>query len=297
MSAFDPVLAAVDFSDDARRAASRAAVVAAEQGARLELLHVMSNASAASLRDLLRPHAGVQEQVLGGARAMLEELASDLAARTGVAATPRVEQGEVLPSLLAAARQAALLVVGAHGWNPLRDLILGSTAERLLGRCRSPVLVVRRPPRGPYRRVISAMDFSPHSLNALAMAMRIAPGADIVLVHAFGIPFEGKLRIAGVEEERLREYRTQSRHQALTEMVAMVASIEGDRSRLSHAVAHGHPPQLILAKARQLRADLVVIGRRGRSAATDFLLGSVTRHVLSDAKCDVLVVQEPPGRP
>lgn len=297
MSSIDPVLVAVDFSDDARRAAHRAAVVAAEQGARLGLLHVLSNASAASLRDLLRPHAGVQEQVLAGVRTMLDELASDLAARTGVAATPRAEQGEVLPAILAAAQQAALLVVGAHGWNPLRDLILGSTAERLLGRCRRPILVVRRPVRGPYRRVIAAMDFSPHSLNALAMAMRIAPGADIVLVHAFGIPFEGKLRIAGVDEERLREYRQQARHQALSEMIATVASIAGDRSRLSHAVAHGHPPQLILAKARQLRADLVVIGKRGRTAAADFLLGSVTRHVLSDAKCDVLVVQEPAGQP
>ena len=297
MSAFDPVLAAVDFSDDARRAATRAAIVATEQGARLKLLYVLSNASAASLRDLLRPHAGVQAQVLGGVRAMLDEVASDLAGRTGVVATLRVEQGEVLPSILAAARKAALLVVGAHGWNPLRDLILGSTAERLLGRCRSAVLVVRRPARGHYRRVIVAMDFSPYSLNALAMAMRIAPGADIVLVHAFGIPFEGRLRLAGVDEERLREYRAQVRHQALSEMIATVASIKGDRTRMSHAVAHGHPPQLILAKARQLRADLVVIGRRGRSAAEDFLLGSVTRHVLSDAKCDVLVVQEPPGRP
>jgi len=76
-----------------------------------------------------------------------------------------------------------------------------------------------------------------------------------------------------------------------------VASIDGDRSRLSHAVAHGHPSRLILAKSRQLRADLVVIGKQGRSAAEDLLLGSVTRHVLSDAKCDVLVVQEAAARP
>jgi nucleotide-binding universal stress UspA family protein len=296
MSAFDPVLAVVDFSDDSRRAASRAALVAAEQGAGLGLLHVLSNASAASLRDLLRPHGGVQAQVQSGVRAMLEDLAADLAARTGVTATARVEQGDVLPAILAAARQAALVVVGAHGWNPLRDLILGSTAERLLGKCRRPVLVVRRPPRGPYRRVVAAMDFSPHSLAALDLAMRIAPGADIVLVHAFGIPFEGKLRIAGVDEERLREYRAQARHDALSEMISTVASIGGDRSRLSHAVAHGHPPQVILAKARQLRADLVVIGKRGRAAIADFLIGSVTRHVLSDSKCDVLVVQERAGR-
>ncbi len=105
MSAFDPVLAAVDFSDDARRAATRATLVAAEQGARLGLLHVLSNASASSLRDLLRPHSGVQAQVQTGVRAMLEDLAADLAARTGVAATGRVEQGEVLPVILAAARR------------------------------------------------------------------------------------------------------------------------------------------------------------------------------------------------
>ena len=297
MSAISPVLAAVDFSDDSRRAARRAALVASEQGARLELLHVVSSASAATLRDMLRRHAGAQARVTEGIRAMLDELAADAVGSLGTRATARVEQGEVLPAILAAAKRAALLVVGAHGWNPLRDLILGSTAERLLGRCRLPVLVVRRPPRGPYRRVVAAMDFSRHSLSALAMAMRIAPEADIVLVHAFGIPFEGKLRIAGVDEERMREYRAHARHEALSEMIATVASIGGDRSRLSHAVAHGHPPQLILAKSRQLRADLVVIGKQGRSAVEDLLLGSVTRHVLSDAKCDVLVVQEGAARP
>jgi nucleotide-binding universal stress UspA family protein len=291
------VLAAVDFSDDSRRAARRAALVASEQGARLELLHVVSNASAATLRNMLRPHAGAQARVVEGVRAMLDELASEIAGHAATRTTARVEQGDVLPIIVAAAQEAALLVVGAHGWNPLRDLILGSTAERLLGKCRRPILVVRRPARGPYRRVVVAMDFSPQSLAALAMAMRVAPGADIVLVHAFGIPFEGKLRIAGVDEERLREYRAQARHEALTTMISTVASIGGDRSRLSHAVAHGHPPTLILAKARQLRADLVVIGKQGRSAAGEFLLGSVTRHVLSDSKCDVLAVQEQAGRP
>ena len=49
MSAISPVLAAVDFSDESRRAARRAALVASEQGARLELLHVVSSASAATM--------------------------------------------------------------------------------------------------------------------------------------------------------------------------------------------------------------------------------------------------------
>ncbi len=294
MSAIDPVLAAVDFSDDARRAARRAALVAAEQGARLELLHVLSNASVTSLRDMLRPHAGAQARVVEGVRAMLDELAASLPAgpaRAGV----RVEQGEVIPAILAAAAGAGLVVVGARGWNPIRDMILGSTADRLLSGCRQPILVARRPGRGPYRRVVAAVDFSPHSDAALAFARRLAPEADIVLVHACALPFEGKLRIAGVSEEHLRAYRAEVRQEARERMAAMLSAQRGDRSRLAHAVAMGRAPVVVLAKARELRADLIVIGKRGQSAAADLLLGSVTRHVLADANCDVLVVQAPAG--
>ena len=135
----------------------------------------------------------------------------------GVIATLRVEQGEVLPSILAAARRRPLLVVGAHGWNPLRDLILGSTAERLLGQvppCPSSWCGARR--AGTTGASSWPWTSPPTRSHALAMAMRIAPGADIVLVHAFGIPFEGRLRLAGVDDERLREYRAQARHQALS---------------------------------------------------------------------------------
>lgn len=293
MNAISPVLAAIDFSDGALRAARRAARLAQEQGARLELLHVLSNSTASSLRDLLRPHAGARARVVEGVRAMLDGVVKGLPG--GADATARVEQGEVLPAILAAAARAGVLVVGARGASPLRDMILGSTAERLLGRCRAPVLVVRRPAKGPYRRAVVAVDFSPHSLAALGLAMRLAPRADIVLVHACALPFEGKLRLAGVDEERLREYRAHSRREALGDMASMVASLDGERHRLSHAVSYGHPPVLVLAKARQLRADLVVIGKRGRSATEDLLLGSVTRHVLADATCDVLVAQESAG--
>lgn len=289
------VLAAVDFSDDARRAAWRAALVAAEQGARLELVHVMNRASASALRGLLRPQAGGEGRVLDSLRAMLDGLAAEIPGGAGTMARTRVIQGEVVPSLLEAASAAGLVVVGARGWNPIRDMLLGSTAERLLGRCRRPVLVARRPAKTPYRRVVAAIDFSTHSRAALDLAMRLAPHAGIMLVHAYGVAFEGKLRLAGVDDERLRAFRAEARREALARMAALAASIEGDRSRLSQAVTHGHPPGVLLAKAAQLRADLIVIGKRGGTLAEDLVLGSVTRHVLADAACDVLVVQEGAG--
>lgn len=289
------VLAAVDFSGDATHAAHRAALIASEQRARLRLLHVLGSAAFDDLLAMLRAAGRTKARVVGNARAAMADLAADIRECSGVRATTRVEEGDVLATLLAAAGRADLLVLGARGWNPLRDMILGTTAERLLGMCRQPALVVRRPVKGPYRRAIVAVDFSPHSEPALRMAMDIAPHAEITLVHAFGVAFEGKMRYAGVQDEHLRAYRAQARREALARVIALAAKLRRDDGRLAHAVAHGHAPSLILGKARTLRADLIVIGKHGKSAAGELLLGSVTRHVLSDAKCDVLVVQEPPA--
>lgn len=53
----------------------------------------------------------------------------------------------------------------------------------------------------------------------------------------------------------------------------------------------GHPVERIVAIATQEKADLVVIGGRGRSAFQSLLVGSVTFGVLQHAPCPVLVVK------
>ena len=55
----------------------------------------------------------------------------------------------------------------------------------------------------------------------------------------------------------------------------------------------GDPGQAICEIARQWGADLVIIGRRGRSGLGEMLLGSVSNHVMHHAPCDVLVMQSP----
>ena len=50
----------------------------------------------------------------------------------------------------------------------------------------------------------------------------------------------------------------------------------------------------ILAEARSLPADLIVISTHGRSGVTHLILGSVTEHVVRSAPCPVLVFTLPP---
>jgi nucleotide-binding universal stress UspA family protein len=66
---------------------------------------------------------------------------------------------------------------------------------------------------------------------------------------------------------------------------------EGANVRLEHVVREGHRGQVIVDLARQLHADLVVLGARGHSAVRRLLLGSTSDFVATQAPCSVLVVR------
>lgn len=51
----------------------------------------------------------------------------------------------------------------------------------------------------------------------------------------------------------------------------------------------GSPGEVVCDLAENLDADYVVMGRRGRGAASELLLGSVSRHVIHNADAPVLV--------
>jgi nucleotide-binding universal stress UspA family protein len=51
------------------------------------------------------------------------------------------------------------------------------------------------------------------------------------------------------------------------------------------------PAEVLTEVAREQRADLLVVGRRGRDFAARVLLGSVASRLIADAPCDVLVVR------
>ncbi len=292
MKALHTIVAATDFSDESRYAAERAALVAQEQGARLTLLHVLSGSSFKAGRRLFRAPADAKAKLINDARRRLNDLAANLALRTTVEATPSVKIGVVREEILSSARRADLLVLGAHGWSPLRDLLLGTTAERVLLTCSHPVLVAKRAPQGGYAHVLVPVDFSPYSAPALALARRIAPRAHMTILHAFRVPLEGRLRVAGASEDAIQRYCDEEQQHSATRISALIGTLGEDTYRTSAAVEQGDAARVILDAAEARAADLVVLGKRGLSRVEALFLGSVTRHVLTGSTCDVLVVHE-----
>ena len=55
-------------------------------------------------------------------------------------------------------------------------------------------------------------------------------------------------------------------------------------------VEGGHPAEAIVDTARKVGADLIIVGRRGLSGVTRFLIGSVSDRIARYAHCPVLVI-------
>ena len=62
---------------------------------------------------------------------------------------------------------------------------------------------------------------------------------------------------------------------------------------IDDVVAFGRAYREILRAAETKPADLIVMGKRGRSPLAEYFVGGVTRYTLVRAHCDVAVVPEP----
>lgn len=287
------IVVATDFSSAARRAADRATLIARDQSLPLHLLHVvhgnllddmkawLDNSNLWQVRMSQQTRKRLDDEVVR----LLGEQGGDLILLTHIA------EGQPVSEICeqAEAVDAGLVVVGVRGTNPLHHLLIGTTSERLMGKTNVPLLAVRTEVGAPYRRVLVPLDFSRWSEQAVDVARAVAPGAHLVLMHSFSIPFEEKLRFAGVDDATLSHYRERARQDARDHLEALVDrhSLLPDQFTLS--LTEGDAPMHILMQAGERACDLIVIGKHGRQAAEELLLGSVTRHVLAEAEVDVLV--------
>lgn len=291
MNSLQTLLVATDLSAPSRHAAQRAAMLAQQAGARLELVHVLERGSLDELRRLFDDDGeAAQGRVREQAREALSQLTSEVGETLGVSAGQHLLEGAVLDciGMQAELLNAALLIIGARGASGMRAWLLGATAERLLGLTRRPILLVRQAPREPYRKVIVAVDCSPWSMQSIRLAQAVAPSARLILLHAYDVPFEGKMRLAGVDDDMIKRYAAKE-HQEVFMRLKQSAREAGIPASWQQQVIHGDAAAVILQQQEEEGADLIVLGKHGVGMVEELLLGSVTKHVLAEARCDTLV--------
>lgn len=284
---------ASDFSEGALAAMDRGFQIARQAGARCEVIHALGLDALAPLRALLGSRTNeVSEKITEDARARLQAQVNQIGHSVGVNTLLRVEAGQAAQVIHAQAQASAanLVVLGSHGSGFWQDWVLGSTASSLLRKSHCPVLVVEKRPTGPYQRVLVPVDFSRGSMTSLRLARTLAPQAHLVLLHVFEVPFEGKMQMAGVDDNVIHQYRIEARERASQQLRHMLEDLGLTDTPHSQIVAQGDAARQVVALAHQHSCDLIVMGKHGTHVTEELLLGSVTRRVLAESDCDVLVV-------
>lgn len=294
MNALTQILATTDLSAPARHAVDRGFQIAAQHQAQYGVVHAIELDLVDSLREWIgNDVAAVKAKLEQDAASALQEQLAHCKEQHKTDIDAHVICGPRLAVINALADKLSidLLVIGARGQGFLKHHLLGSTASRLVRKSvNHPVLVVKQPPHGAYQRVLIPMDFSSASVHAIQSAMQLAPGAEITLLHVFQVPFEGQIAYAGVDEDIMKQYRIATRDKALMSIRSNADAAGLDIGEYTPLIVHGDPSQAVLDQEQQFDIDLIVMGKHGKGFTEELLLGSVTKHVLDESQCDVLVV-------
>lgn len=138
------------------------------------------------------------------------------------------------------------------------------------------------------RTILVPIDFSANATRALDYACDLAAklGATVHLVHGLGAALP-ELNVA-LSEQMLRSL-TDGSKLALDQL----ATERRAKANIGQVlVVPGDARDAILSTARDLGADLVVMGTHGRRGFSRMVLGSVADHIVRRAPCPVLTIRE-----
>jgi nucleotide-binding universal stress UspA family protein len=147
-----------------------------------------------------------------------------------------------------------------------------------------------------FRKLFVAIDFSPNSDEALRQAhdRALSTGAQLAVCHI--VPNELRSNLLFPDISRITALKFPLEMKQIAEAAAArVAEITGrTEGEFELIVDDGTPQALILNRAEEWLADLIIVGSHGQTSAADALLGSVTDSVIRHAHCPVLIVR--PGK-
>jgi nucleotide-binding universal stress UspA family protein len=294
------ILAAVDFSPSSEVALRQAVWIARQSGAELILAHAFADlvAVAHSLStdaklDLLTGEGDkFRRELQKRSEARMGQMIANLDV-AGLKLRYEAVWGRPYVELASAASAFGcdLVVAGTRGFGPLKQLLVGSTAKRLIRKCPCSVWVVEPHHAEPPRAILAATDFSDVSRRAAVEGWRVAEaaGAQFHLLHVVE-PLELPEDVFGrlPEAEAFRPKLTEAAERSLEEFIE---SLGVDRKQIHVHHTGGLAWDEIRRITQELSIDLIALGTVGRSGIMGLLLGNTAEKVLDTCRTSILTVK------
>jgi nucleotide-binding universal stress UspA family protein len=291
------VLCGVDFSDNSRKALTRAVRLARAGDGELVIVHSVAHSDEEAIwRHFVETPWEVPAKTRRAAHARLRSFFKE-----SIDTERQPENVEYVVKLRSASagiletesedeRDFDWIVLGATGSGKIANILLGSTAEKVVRNCTAPVLVV--PPDAPdipdWQTILAPVDYSSDSQKALETAIALADGFDAHLhvLHAFSWPTQG---LGLLDMQATPESMEAFEKQRWKEFESYLENFDfGDLACTEH-LRLGDPYSAIRNMIEDLDGvDLVCMGTRGKSGIERMVLGSVTAKVLRTMPAEIM---------
>ena len=137
--------------------------------------------------------------------------------------------------------------------------------------------------------ILQPTDFSEPAAQARAAACEIAreQKARLVVLHVTAKPVVSYI-------EKTSDLPPEKLQQKLWETLRAPRECEAGVD-VQHRVEEGSPVQQIVRVAKEIQADLIVLGAHGPRGPLKWFTSNVTDHIVRESPCSVLIVKDPPA--
>ena len=283
------VLLAVDGSDQSYEAVRALAYLSrAEELHILHVLDVPTPAYPMMVPEVAQElYATVEQNMREDGNRLLDRIVSLLPMDAGPV-TKQLEIGSPADRIVdyAATHQIDLVLVGARGLGPIKERFMGSVSHRVLTFAPCATLILP-----------SFMK----SLKQVLLPLQGTQDAERALLFLQQRPFREPVALTlltvlpqttppwPVDAVAAKQLESESLRGATTFTESVAAQLAQMGYSVQCKAVLGAPVEAILREATALKADLVMMGSRGRHGLTRMVLGSVSHAVLHRAPCPLLV--------
>jgi universal stress protein E len=313
MKQFTNILCVVATEDPSISTLERAVSLAENNQAQLTVADVMPDSTASiRLPDPWPVHADLLSAMKAERLQALQSLVEPYQRRCSVQLELLVGTGflEIIRRVLR--NEHDLLIKNAE--NPsFIERLFGSDDMHLLRKCPCPVWLTQPAEKSNYDCIMAAVDFDPDrsdkagkSLNQqiieLSVSLALSDFATLHLVHAWDAYGETTIRawsdnpdaasvsyVEGIRSQHQSEMNKLREH-----LVAMIGKESYDYLSPRFHMLRGPASTKIPEYAKELQADLVVMGTVGRTGISGLLIGNTADTILEQLRCSVLAIK-PPG--
>jgi nucleotide-binding universal stress UspA family protein len=142
----------------------------------------------------------------------------------------------------------------------------------------------------PYKKILCPVDFDENSVRALKEAAELGLHGDgtLCLLHVLQInPLTAQGVAEGYDAGEFYDTQTEFARKQVGEMLGKLPAA----LKFEVAIEFGEPGTTILAAAKRLRTDLVVMATHGRRGLRHLVMGSVAERIVRESTVPVLTVR------